>query len=451
MLLNIVMVIATAVAHFALATRRTGFFTVDGVYSSVTLLMALGTLIYVDTNNEADRVYGDIFTIGVMVYYATSAITSQVSSRRQQGTISPIRSVHYKRLSLLPSALIAISVLVGVTYFTAVGYNVFLQGLREFGSGAGTNYQDMRLESYSSDQNLNPGYVNQFKNTILPAVSMFAIAALYRYVVPNRILITVGLVALNLVMLAGTGQRGALVLALVAAIIFMYHMRRSKSLKWLVPAALGSALPLVFLTYLLGRNAAEVQAATTIPGKALAVTENFLERILRVQQESGISVFRFIYERPIANGDEWVQAVLGVLPGHPGTSLPREAFEWLYGTDRGTATPSVWGSAYYNFGLVGVVVVAVIIGLTCQLITLRFYEAQSVTSWDITCYSMFAATFGAWVAGGPEYLLNAGPVTVVLLWMLGRLLPVRDDEAIEQVARSRRQETAERLPRAQRN
>lgn len=449
MLFNIVLVIAAAVAHFALATRRTGFFTVDGVYSSVTLLMALGTLTYVDTNVEADRIYGDIFTIGVVVYYATSAITSQVSSRRQQESISPVRSVRYNRISLLPSGLIVISVLVGMIYFAAVGYNVFLQGLREFGSGAGTNYQDMRIESYSSDQNLNPGYVNQFKNTILPAVSMFSIAALYRYSIPNRKLITVGLVVLNLVMLAGTGQRGALVLALVAAIIFMYHIRQSKSLKWLAPAALGSALPLVFLTYLLGRNAAEVQAADTFPAKAWAVTNNFLERVLRVQQESGISVFRFIYERPIANGTEWVQAVLGVLPGHPGTSLPREAFKWLYGTDRGTATPSVWGSAYYNFGVVGVIVVAVTIGLICQLITLRFYEAEFLTSWDIACYAMFAATFGAWVAGGPEYLLNAGPVTVVLLWMLGRFLPVRDDEAIERVARSNRQNTAESLPVSQ--
>lgn len=449
MLLNIVLVFAAAIAHYALATRRTGFFTVDGVYSSVTLLMTLGTLLYVDPNIEADRVYGDIFTIGVVVYYITSTITSQVSSRRQQGPISPVRSVRYKRISLIPSGLIVVSVVVGAAYFAAVGYNVFLQGVQEFGSAADTNYQDMRLGSYNSDKNLNPGYVNQFKNTILPAVSMFIIAALYRYVAPSRNLITAGLVVLNLVMLAGTGQRGALVLALLAAIIFIYHIRKSKSLKWLVPVVLGSALPLVFLTYLLGRNAAEVQTATTLPGKAWAVTQNFLERILRVQQESGISVFRFIYERPIANGTEWVQAVLGVLPGHPGTSLPREAFEWLYGTDRGTATPSIWGSAYYNFGLVGVVVMAVVIGIICQLTTRKFYEAQFVNSWDIACYSMFAATFGAWVAGGPEYVLNAGPVTVVLLWMLGRFFPVREDEAIERVARSGRQDTAHKYPIAQ--
>src|SRR5690606_35590972 len=62
--------------------------------------------------------------------------------------------------------VLLISATITIIYYVLIGYNVVILMLE--GSLAFGDYSDLRLASYSGEEYFAPGYVNQFKNVLLP-------------------------------------------------------------------------------------------------------------------------------------------------------------------------------------------------------------------------------------------------------------------------------------------
>ena len=64
----------------------------------------------------------------------------------------------------------------------------------------------MRLDSYGAGAYLFPGYVNQFKNVILPALAIVVVHYLFGIGYRYRVMVSVVLIGLALLGLLGTGN-----------------------------------------------------------------------------------------------------------------------------------------------------------------------------------------------------------------------------------------------------
>lgn len=332
-----------------------------------------------------------------------------------------------------------------ISYYRAVGHVTLLQAITTSG-----NYDaaSARLESYAGASYFAPGYINQFKNALLPALTFSFIHALWTRRVPGRLMISVALSVVAVVAVAGTGQRGALVIVLLSFVIALRaggHLR-GVSLAWM--AALGFVL-FSFTTYFNGRQKAEIDAASTIGDKFQIYAEALFDRVFREQAMSGIYGFRYTYGLPVPNGREWFTDILGILPAYRGSDLSNKIFATIYGSDRGTSPPSNWGGAYYNFGFAMSIGVALLILVIYALLSQRFYVSHSIcrlNSLQMIGLAGFAVATGSWVAGSPLAILNQGALAFLFAYWLGGRCNKRGDTGREGVRRGRGRPSPSTVP-----
>ena len=88
--------------------------------------------------------------------------------------------------------------------------------------------------------------------------------------------------------------------------------------------------------------------------------------------------FWYTYKQPTQDGADWKSSLLGILPGagDAKVGLAHQVFAMVYGTPRGTAPPSIWGSVYYNFGWPGLILTPILLAICYQVIT----SAHCITS-----------------------------------------------------------------------
>src|SRR5699024_2267912 len=119
----------------------------------------------------------------------------------------------------------------------------------------------LRLQSYSGSSYYFPGYVNQFKNSLLPALVVIVIHYLFARRVNFRIILSSTLVLLSLIFLLGTGQRGAFVTFVLIAVIYILIVNR-KRFKVFVLWIGGLAIGIFFIsTAASGRASSELESA----------------------------------------------------------------------------------------------------------------------------------------------------------------------------------------------
>ena len=413
---------AAVLAHYLVVTRSLGLLTLDGLFPLAHWVMSAGTLVLLDPVYHPDATYAYVMTLPVVTYCVTSIIMFLLSRRTPVEAAPELKAgglcVAATSPGVLVWVLLAVSSLVAVAYFVGVGYNVFLVGLQGLLSGSTDDYTSMRLNSYSGDRYFFPGYVNQFKNVLLPALSVVVVHHLYSTRSPVRHVVAGVLSAGATVGLLGTGQRGAFVLFVLTLVTYLYWQNRSRFRARMVPIA-GAALPLLAVTSLfLGRG--DTTTAATGTSRVGEILGQIGERFWHDNQESGQRAFWYTMQLPTQHGAEWLAGATAILPGKSGSSLARDVFQQTYGSDRGTSPPSLWGSVHYNFGMTGVFVAAAVFAICAHLVTTRALWHRAITSLEAVGMSGVFAVAGAWIAGGPEYLLNAGGVTFFVLWLIGR-------------------------------
>jgi oligosaccharide repeat unit polymerase len=377
---------------------------------------------------EADIVYYFIHVVGIFFILLGFIIGDK---------IFPVKSKTLKNWSSLPFLiekgfiynkaiylLAFISCFVCIVYYTAIGYNVFLLGAASIISGAGPleDASALRLASYNSavtGDYFFPGYVNQFKNTLLPLslfylCGVFSIEPKVRYKILTKTILII-LSILSIVFILGTGQRGAFILAMLNGGVFIITI---VSRKYRIRISLlGSMILFFFFTI-----------NSVINGRTQSNELSFLEGLeqlwSRITAENQVSAFigfrGIIYPSKTQWGSEWMDQLLGILPSYSGSTLSNDIAQLIWG-GLGTAPESSWGSIYYNFSWIGVIIVPFIFSLTTKYFYYRFYLKKKYL-FRILIYVWSFFQIGSWVVGGPiQYYFDGGLVAVIILKLLIKL------------------------------
>ena len=412
-----------AIVHYFAVSRSQGFLTLDGIFVASQLLMATGTLFALDEHSRPDSVYAGVITIPMLIYIGVSVSISIIVRSKTDKKISFVK--HRVFVAYRPGrwiiALTLLSAIVTIAYFQAVGYNVLTLGLQDLlaGDASNTDFTTLRLNSYAGSRYLFPGYVNQFKNTILPSLTIVIIYYLFNAKRPHRKLYSVPLILLSFFGILGTGQRGAFILFCLVAITFSYYAHRDRFVRRVVIISVVATPFLMLMTLILGRSSQQLAQTGGVLDSTSVLATEISKRFFSDNQSSGIAGFRYTYGLPTQYGAEWFRGILGILPDNPGSNLAGEIFKSLYGSTRGTAPPSMWGSVYYNFGVGGLILVPILLAAIYQFVTIRAVAHSEMNSLEAIGMSGVFVIFGNWIAGGPEYLLNSGGVTFAILWWLG--------------------------------
>lgn len=371
-------------------------------------VMGVGVFLLLNLDIEADLLHAKI-TIVTPIFLTIGSILVRVLTKLDykyydfwiKDTISEKKSDVYKLVFIF-----IFCIFITILYYLAVGYNLFFLALK---GGVG-DFTTMRLQAYAGDSYFAPGYVNQFKNTLLPLIS-FALIFYFKGHSFHRLFVVFVILFLTYALL-GTGQRTFLVTSLLMFIVIAISMRRGNlDLKKLAIPIIGSVLIFVFLSSLLGRSD---------EGSILSGIEALVHRIFASNQISSVYGFRYIYEQEIAWGAEWGESIAGLLPGVKGSDLSNRIHYILFSSDRGTAPLSIWGSTYHNFGFIGTVFVAFLMGVFYELFYLRFISGK-YSIFRVSTYSALFLYLSIWIAGSPVQLLNNGLAAVLLLLIILKL------------------------------
>jgi oligosaccharide repeat unit polymerase len=387
------------------------------------LVLFLGTIPYLDSAVEADYVYM-VIMFGGMCIFVFGIISSNFLFRTSRSEIKNWLSVPFNKIesgfqfNFFLGIIIVVSVIVSFVYYYAVGYNILLEAVfslfGDIGRVLGDDVVTLRLQSYSGDQYFAPGYVNQFKNVLLPLLSGYLII---RYILLRKrkdLFLFLILLPVNLVFLLGTGQRGPFFYIVVIFLIFCNISLPAKEARRINLISIVLLVILFsFATYTLQKDFEYfadindfIRLLTALP-----------ERIFTGNQWSGVIGFRYIYALPTQYGREWFES-FKILPGQGSKyTLASEVFKVMFGSYRGTAPVSIWGSIWFNFNWVGVAVIPFLMGMAYQGLYLRLIRGPK-TLFRLLYYSAFSVILGMWIAGGPETLVNVGLLTIVILRVL---------------------------------
>jgi oligosaccharide repeat unit polymerase len=377
-------------------------------------VIAAGTMAMVDLRRPSDTLYTVMFFVALLAFSYGAAIGffalnlgdaySAFWGRPAEADPPSTRFTIF--------GLVLLSITVTAIYYRAVGYNLFVE------LALGRTVEDFtsaRLAAYSGDRYFAPGYVNQFKNVLLPLglSAMCGWAWFLRKRWRLRLTLLVG-VPVAIWALLGTGQRGFLVYAFLA---FLFGLATLVTIPLRKVILAASIVVLLFgiLSYYLGRID---QLSPHI------VFNQILKRLFVDDQLTGLTGFRYIYGRDVVWFSEWGKGFLGLLPGNRGSDLDHQVFAVMHGTTRGTATMSTLGSIYHNGGVLGVVGIYAAMGFLYTYVYSRFLRG-SRTVLRCFAYGVILFYLAFFVAGAPVGLVNKGVVTAAIVLLIRKIQLIR--------------------------
>ncbi len=376
-------------------------------------VMGLGILFALDYNNPDDIAHGTIVIASAFLYGLASIFFSEhFSLARSWRRFLPNITIGQEKNDFLFSiALYVISGLAVFVYFQLVGYNVILSSLA--GGLSADDVKDLRLASYAGEDYYAPGYFNQFKNILFP-IAFLALSFHLKKRIRSRRLFAVFILCLMLPVilgLMGTGQRAFLVGFVVVSLLFMAIVGlRRFVIKKSTLIVIGISFIFLFSisSYLLGRSE-EFSVGDSL--QALAV------RLFSDNQTAAVVGFRYIYNQPIQFGAEWWLDISGIFfPGERrGSDLANRIHALIYGSDRGTAPVSLWGSVYYNWGWLGIILFPLLLAFVYSVVSRHFLKRINLSPLQMAGYAFAFYVLGAWIASGPMQLVNNGVVACAIL------------------------------------
>lgn len=409
--------------HIMVFGRVLGRLSPPSIFLYMQFIMAIGMVPALEVQNSADKAHGWLVLGTFSVFWVTTVVLSIADDSRLKHELRTKDVGVWTRPRGLVVALFLISVVVCAAYYASIGYNVLgIAVFNALGGGGSDDIATLRFESYAGEKYLFPGYVNQFKNALLPGLICVIVPYLFVKRVSGRLLLSSTLVLISLLFILGTGQRGAFVTFMITVVVFMALMNRRRLPRRMIWVSLISLPVFLVSTFALGRSSSELERASGFLDQLLVIGGEVLYRILGSNQLAALTGFRYVYSQPVVNGHEWWQSFVGLVPGLPGSTLSNEIFGQLYGSMRGTAPPSVWGSAYHNLGLVGTLVLSFLLALIYYAVGRSIRMTSSPNSVQAIGMAGVTTVLGTWVAGSPYYFLNVGLVVFIFLWRWGSRL-----------------------------
>ena len=306
-----------------------------------------------------------------------------------------------------------LSILVTISYYRVVGTNLFLTAALGI---AIEDFTTSRLAAYSSDTYFAPGYVNQFKNVLLPLTTSILGALFYLQgsKVKFRLLVIAAALFLPFALL-GTGQRAFLAYSFAAFIFGLVCITDIKPRQVIIPGIIIFGL-FSFMTFLYKNYQFEDGNNVFV----MSVLKTF-ERFFYTEQYDTLISFRELFQRDIVFFYEWYEQLRGLVPGQSGSYLQHEMFAMVHGTDRGTLAISTVASVIYNGGIVMVTVAYLLFGYINLMIYHRFLRGRRsiIRVFSYGALFFYLATF---VTGGPSTFVNKGGLAILLFLIIRNLM-----------------------------
>lgn len=392
-------------------------------------LFFAGILPLVDTSVPADQVYLLLSVVTLCLFVVANLFAqslwpvskSAAAEWNRRGQQVESGTAHMAFVYLM----IALCLIVSALYYSEVGYNLVWDSTKLI-IGSGGQLVDtatLRLQSYAGDRYLAPGYVNQFKNTLLPLLLAYLWAR--GYLRRDRMANILALVPLPICVafLLGNGQRWPLVSATASAAFFLATVLPTVRRRLILSGVIGAAIALLLLsTLVLGRTVNEVESASDVADLGGEVIDRFTSG----NQRATVDGFRLIYGLPPKGLDgEWVAGIATLVPGHDRSriSLGAEVFSAYYGgSNRGTAPPSLWVFAWNDFGPIGILITPLSLGLCYQRAYATLVRGRKNLS-RVAAYAALTVVLGSWAVGGIESPVNDGLLTLFILLAIFKMIP----------------------------
>lgn len=408
---------------FVFVKRKQFLYNPSVLFVITQLVMFVGTIKYLQYDYQSDRVHLITLFLGLISFIVGTFIINLMNYKKNlkiKLNSFKKRQLNLKINKLLKQLLVILvifSVSISIVYYLAVGYNLFWQSIvnfASFGTIGGGDIAGSRLYAYAGDRYFAPGYVNQFKNTILPIIVI--VLVVYATLTNRYKLKYLGffLIPLALLFLLGTGQRGPFVLVSAIVFVFINIVFKGSSLKKINIVFISFAgFFFLLATIFLGRNNYELNNVSGI----VNLISDALERFTDSSQLSSVIGFRYIYTQPLNFGSELAKDVFSILPNRRGSTLASDVFQIIYGSTRGTSPSSIWGTIWYDFGLIGVIFLGFFLGIFYEKL-FHNYIKGSKNIFRVAIYSGIIIILGTWKSGSLLNWFNDGLITLFILLYL---------------------------------
>lgn len=432
MVLAVGMVPLGILAYVLTTRRQPGSTLRDPVvlFGGLQLLFVFGTVRLMIDSSSINQSYLAVITLSLVAFFSGALSVAALSAsalRRTQYIGWPSVEDRVEALyastseKLLWRIAVASSIIITIAYYSAVGYNVFFLQVTQWVSGItseATDIASMRLAAYAGERYLAPGYVNQFKNTLLPIIA--GAGLIYSWNSPDLRWRTTStaLMIFTVLALIGTGQRSPLVFAAGAWIMLgMSRLRGPTRISFLTVALTAAVGLLLLTTVLLGRRGPVAWSLPGLMGVFLEVADRFLES----GQRAGLVGFEYVHTLPIQWGSEWLDSFRGILPGRAGSSLANEVFAVMFGGGRGTAPVSIWTSFWHNWSWPGLLVGGYSLGALYAWVGRGLRRARGSLVEDSARVTI-VVILATWTSGAPVTLLNKGLLMAVGVLVVSKAL-----------------------------
>jgi len=381
------------------------------MWCALQLMMFFGVTHFIENGVESDAQLIRLYLLGLLSFIAFSGLFRTINPPRHILEVENSLE-NYKSRKIYLFTMILVCIVVNVMFFVRGGGNVFLNGLRAMISGGeySTKYSRMGLLSVSG-----VGYIYQLR------VIVFPLCVLYYIMINKKKITSFILAAIMLIFLIGTGQRGGLVSFMAITLVTIYYWSISKGQKTEKKPVNRFRLyvGIIAITGILFGLSTIMNGRVSSGGSVLSA---ILKRFLEDNQSCAVVGFRYIKTLDIQYGRDWIAQLKDVLPGKNSyLSMATRIFAYMHGGSlAGTSPACIWGSGYYNFGVLGVVLVALINAAIINSIHV-FFSRRTCDEVDTIVYSALQFLIAYWVADGPVNLFNNGFVTVILFYWVMKI------------------------------
>lgn len=321
------------------------------------------------------------------------------------------------------AVMAAVGLLIGVWFALSVGYNTFLVGFQELRSGGVDQavISNLREES-TRGQYRAVGYVAQFTAFILPASCIIAVvlARLRRRAALYSIAAVLG--AVDVYFLTVVGGRSYLIGAFLSALLIFapstsplpVNLRIAR--RTAVTLSTAGVFLFGFATLLQGRGSGHSAWYEGTVGVYQRLAGDYSELQIRA-----ITLLR--PESPVW-GQQWIERLQIVLPGREqGLMFDAQLYGLIYGNTNGNLPLDPWGSYFFNFGWIGMIVVPFLFGYALQFFSIRFVIRAPRTLSRVVILAM--ASYHFMFLCDPYSLVLSGPTTLILMAVLLKLADKR--------------------------
>lgn len=371
------------------------------IFLGMQFIMYSGLLLYSNYTIDSDILLIGLYQIALIGFLCGKYIGDQILYINNK----PIYDYRLLSDGEIQRILLVIigSMIVSFIFFLKVKNNVIISVIKAILQGA----EIPNLSQIRKIINFSPGngFVYQFRMFFLPISNAYLIT----FEKGNIRKLGYVLFPVTIILLLGSGQRAGFVQFLIVwTISILLYMRFSDESKKRI-------LKVIFKIFIIGIPLFLIFTIANgrVEGSGSLINA-IVDRALRDNQLSAIYGFRYIYEQPTQYGRDWFYMIKNIFGENLYQAIAFKIHEILWGSITGTAPPCLWGSTYYNFGFLGVPFVSALIGLISSFLYTVFIN-NIIFPFRIMIFAGIFTYWGMWCADGPDQLLNAGFLAVILL------------------------------------